>query len=217
MKKKKKIVESSIKRVSEIDGNFDNVPDSIYNTQSGYPSPENPGLSSTLYEDEAEPEEGETGEEIPAPSGPLGDEEPQPPIEDEGGEEETVDELQNQIIKYNVEMLKTINNDLKDLKSSIDYLNSRYDQLHSDVEEVREPTNVEKLERKKDVSYPYYFQLNEFWKDNWFQKRNGGTSSNFEDEITGMRKLPDGTYIADLDDLPEKSHIDIEKSFHDVI
>ena len=32
----------------------------------------------------------------------------------------------------------------------------------------------------------------------------------------GVRELPDGTFIADFDDLPQKSRIDIKNSFTEI-
>ena len=76
-------------------------------------------------------------------------------------------------------------------------LNSKLEALNTDVEEVREPTNTEKLMSKVNVSYPYYFNLNDFWKGNWFnEKRDKETEK-------GIKELPDGTYVADFDELPQ--------------
>jgi len=90
--------------------------------------------------------------------------------------------------------------------------------LSADVEEVREPTDSEKLMNKTEVSYPYYFNLNDFWKDNWFdQKRAQNNGINGGDaEQQGMKELPDGTYVADFDDLPQKSKIDVQNSFNEI-
>lgn len=213
MKKKKINETASYNLLSKNEGDFDDMHDSIYATQSGYPKAENPGLSSTLYEDEGEEEEemdelpGETPPEAP-PEGEEG-----PPVDEPDAEEKSVNELQNEIIRYNIDALKNIKNQIETLNNTVHNLNDKLDGLNRDVEEVREPTNVEKLVQKKDVSYPYYFNLNDFWKDNWFEKKYAGDT----EVSTGIRKLPDGTYVADLDDLPDKSFIDIEKSFHDII
>ena len=212
---------ASYNKLVQNEGDFDDIPDSFYSTQSGYPTPENPGLSSTLYEEEEEggDEEMELPMEAPPESPPEAD------IEDEEGTDtESVDKIQNEIIRYNIETLKSIHSEIKNLNSSIDSLNGRFDELNRDVEEVREPTNVEKLEQKKDVSYPYYFNLNDFWKGNWFEDIYGGDKSNNGDgddgnqeSVGSIKKLPDGSFVADFDDLPKDSFIDIEKSFHDVV
>ena len=129
--------------------------------------------------------------------------------------ENQVDDLQNEIIKHNIEAMKSIHDQLEGLNSTITGLNQKIEVLSDDVQEVREPTNAEKLMNKTDVSYPYYFNLNDLWSDNWFeQKRNGADGGKNE---AGMKELPDGTYVADFDDLPQKSKIDIQDSFNDIV
>ena len=81
--------------------------------------------------------------------------------------------------------------------------NSELDVLNTDVEEVREPTNSEKLMNKSKVSYPYYFNLNDFWSDSWFDRNN---------QDKGIKELEDGTFAANFDDLPESD--DIKDSFN---
>ena len=123
--------------------------------------------------------------------------------------QQQVDDIQNDIIKHNTAAMQSINDQLKSLNATVDGLNSQLDALSSDVEEVREPTNTEKLMSKKNVSYPYYFNLNDFWNGNWFnEKRNA-------EQEKGVRELPDGTFIADFDDLPQQSKTDVQNSFND--
>ena len=209
---------ASYNKLVQNEGDFDNVPDSFYSTESGYPVPENPGLSSTLYEEE---ESGDEEMDLPQETPPESP--PEAELEDTPEETESVDEIQNEIIRYNIEVLKSIHGEIKNLNSTIDALNSRFDELNRDVEEVREPTNVEKLEQQKDVSYPYYFNLNDFWKGNWFEEHygagqtEGGSKYGESKEGGSIRKLPDGTFVADFDNLPKNSFIDIEKSFHDIV
>ncbi len=222
MKRKKLKETASYNKLSKNEGDFDNIPDTFYSTQSGYPKAENPGLSSTLYEDEEEEggdEEMELPGEAPPESPPEAEtEEEEPSLE----EEKTINELQNEIIRYNIETLKTINSQIEKLNGVVNNLNVRFDKLDRDIEEVREPTNVEKLVQQKDVSYPYYFNLNDFWKGNWFEKLYSGSNEKTSGDLktkqgASIRQLPDGSYVADFDDLPKNSFIDIEKSFHDVV
>ncbi len=209
--RKEKLEETaSYNKIVQNEGDFDDIPDNYFSTQSGYPSPENPGLSSTLYEEDK-----------------GGDEELEPPMEappesppEAESEDQTVNELQNEIIRYNIETLKSLHSEIKNLGASIDGLNRKFDELNRDVEEVREPTNVEKLVQKKDVSYPYYFNLNDFWKGNWFEKLykgDDGVTKDGSKQVGAIKQLPDGSFVADFDDLPEDSFIDIEKSFHDIV
>lgn len=125
-----------------------------------------------------------------------------------------VDDIQNEIIKHNIEAMKNIHNQLKGLNDMTQQLNAKLSTLTADVEEVREPSNAEKLINKKNVSYPYYFNLNDLWTGNWFdQQREKELSGGVNNK--GMNKLPDGTFIADFDDLPQKSKIDIQNSFNE--
>lgn len=121
-----------------------------------------------------------------------------------------VDDIQNDIIKHNIEAMKSIHDQLEGLNITVQGLNSKLEKLNTDVEEVREPTNVEKLMNKTNVSYPYYYNLNNFWSGNWFDQQRQK-----ENEV-GMKKMPDGTFIADFDDLPQNSKTDIQNSFNDI-
>jgi hypothetical protein len=122
-----------------------------------------------------------------------------------------VDDIQNDIIKHNIEAMKSIHDELEMLSSTVNQLNSKIDTLNADVEEVREPTNTEKLMNKTKVSYPYYFNLNDLWSDNWFNQQRV-----VHDE-KGINQLPDGTFVADFDDLPQKSKIDVQNSFNNLV
>ena len=122
---------------------------------------------------------------------------------------EQVDDIQNDIIKHNIEAMKSIHDQLEGLNATVQGLNTKLETLNADVEEVREPTNTEKLMSKTNVSYPYYFNLNDFWSGNWFnQKREA-------EHEKGVRELPDGTFIADFDDLPQQSKTDVQNSFNE--
>jgi hypothetical protein len=124
--------------------------------------------------------------------------------------EQQVDDIQNEIIKHNIEAMKSIHDKLENLDMTIRGLNSKMDVITADVEEVREPTNAEKLMNKTNVSYPYYFNLNDFWKGNWFDEKRT------MQQEKGITELPDGTYVADFDDLPQKSKADIQNSFNEI-
>jgi hypothetical protein len=120
-----------------------------------------------------------------------------------------VDSIQNDIIKHNIAAMQSIHDKLQGLDATVQGLNSKLDSLNAEVEEVREPTNSEKLMSKTNVSYPYYFNLNDFWSGNWFDKKRD------EANEEGIRELPDGSFIADFDDLPQKSKMEVQNSFND--
>lgn len=146
--------------------------------------------------------DGDSGEIPSAPSvNPMGAPEPQNQVND----------IQNEIIKHNIEAMKSIHDKLESLETTVQGLNSELGKLNADVQEVREPTSSEKLMNKTNVSYPYYFNLNDFWSGNWFnEKRN-------QEKEKGIKELPDGTFVADFDDLPQKSKTDIQNSFNDLV
>jgi hypothetical protein len=127
---------------------------------------------------------------------------PLPPMPDQ---EQDVDVLQNDIIQSNIKAMRDIHNQLTSLNSFVDDLNLKLDSMNKEVEEVKEPSNAEKLMSKKNVSYPYYFNLNDYWKDNWFNK---------QEENEGIKELEDGTYIANFDDLPVSD--DLNDSFNKI-
>jgi len=149
-------------------------------------------------------ETGEEGEKMP--TNPMGGD-LNAPIEPE----KEVNNIQNDIIKHNIEAMKNIHDQLENLNNTVQGLNTKLAELNVDVEEVREPTNSEKLMSKTNVSYPYYFNLNDFWSGNWFnEKRN-------KEMEKGVKELPDGSFIADFDDLPHGSKIDVQNSFNEMV
>lgn len=131
--------------------------------------------------------------------------------------EKNVDEIQNEIIKHNIAAMQSINDKLKGLDQFVNTLTTQLDTLNTKVEEVEEPTNVEKLVAQKDVSYPYYFGLNDYWNGGVFDAQNNqqGNGEMPTDE-NGIRELPDGTYIADFDDLPISNDNNIEDTFNKI-
>jgi len=173
---------------------------------------------------ETPPEGGAPEGELPAkisssgvmtPEDPMAGEEPPMGADPMAGDamggvapEAQVDDLQNEIIKHNISAMQSIHDKLQNLDSTVMALNGKLDSLNAEVEEVREPTNSEKLMNKTNVSYPYYFNLNDFWQGNWFDEKRKG------EEEKGVRELPDGSFIADFDDLPQKSKQDVQNSFN---
>jgi len=149
--------------------------------------------------------------EEPIPDEGLPQEEPIPgdglPQEDQT---QDINKMQNEIIKHNIEAMKSLKDKLDDLESLNGQLNNELQTLNMKVKEVEEPTNVEKFMTKKEVSYPYYFNLNDFWDDNWFDKQRVVA------EEKGIRELPDGTFIADFDDLPQNNSMDVDDSFNTI-
>jgi len=117
------------------------------------------------------------------------------------------DKIQNDIIKTNINVMKQLNQKITDLETLVNNVNAEHERLQKEVEEVREPTNVEKLMSRKQDSHPYYYNLNDMWKGNWFQARR----DEFQDG--GMKQTEDGSYIADFDKLPTLSRESVKQSF----
>jgi hypothetical protein len=210
------------------DDEYDSLPDNIYMTD-GMPTP---NIPTHMEEDDERknPEDEVPEEELPPPDEPAEpspDDPAEPPMGPPGDEpmpddvmgadaqpEVSVDEIQNEIIKHNIAAMKAIHDKIESLNVSVETLNNTIATLGSEVEEVKEPTNAEKLMSKKESSYPYYFNLNDFWKDNWFEQKNMGENSS---QIKGVVELPDGTFIADFDDLSRISDADLKKSFDKLV
>ena len=219
----------------------DDLPVEIYNTLDGQPMPNVAGTDAYLEEEDdnvdelpgaaelapkdpvAEPTNaaGPGMEDVPPAEEPIPEPEAEadaeidaelgvePPAEEPVAEpEENVDEIQNEIIKHNIAAMQQIHSKLEDMEKLNMDLMSQIDQLGAKVKEVEEPTNTQKLMAQKDVSYPYYFNLNDFWKGSFFEQQRN------EANEKGMKQLPDGTFIADFDDLPIPSKTDIEDSFN---
>ncbi len=226
---------------------FDDLPVEIYATQDGQPVPNPRGTDAYLEEqgneDEipapegpkepvAEPSNARAPQvdDIPEPEGEMP---PMPPEEGdemppEGGEEVDVDitateevpeespqaelnDIQNEIIRHNLEATKDINTKMEELDSLMSRLDKQFSNLNAKVKEVEEPTNAEKLMNKKEISFPYYYNLNDFWKGNWFEEKRNQMNEK------GITQLPDGTFIADFDDLPTHNSMDIEDSFTKIV
>lgn len=156
------------------------------------------------------------GDELPAVEEP-----PVPEFDSKGGEEvdavdivgeppvEDVDSIQNEIIKMNTLTMKSVYDKLEDLNSITNSLNNKVEILAGDVEEVKEPSDAEKMIQRKQASYPYYFGLNDMWSDSWFEQER------LKENSKGIIQLPDGTYIADFDNIADTSDTDINNSFNE--
>ena len=145
------------------------------------------------------------GGDMPSPPQGNGNEMPPPPEGEEpdmsGNEpaenpEINLEKTQNDIIKNNTLAMQSISNKLKSLDQFINQVTHQLDVLNKKVKEVEEPSDSEKLMQRKDVSYPFYFNLNDYWD----AKDSGDTRK--ELDMHGIKELPDGTYVADFDDLP---------------
>ena len=155
-----------------------------------------------LVDDELPQEESpEQSEELPEEE-PISLEDEQP----EESSEKNVDLIQNEIIKSTISTMNMIHSKLKDLENNVNSLNDKYGKLQADVDDVKEPTNQEKLESRTKDSYPFYKNLNDVWRT---ERSDGITSDD------GVLKLKDGTYVALYDNLGDLHSGDINKSFYE--
>jgi len=214
-----KINEVRYNSVGISEDEYDNLPDNVYMTRDGYSTPNAQAYLDEVDDELKDTEDVENPEPLAVdadepPTGPPGGGEPEgTPVEAERG----VDEIQNDIIKHNISALKAIYDQIDQLNRNVDMINNKIDVLSTDVEEVREPTNSEKLLKRKESSYPYYFNLNDLWGGNWFEdKYSLSGESNESDELQkkGIRKLEDGTYAADFDNLSKVSDFELKKTFN---
>ena len=163
--------------------------------------------------DQPQPPADQSPVNVPAPPVPEFDAQGQnnvqnnDPMNNPMGGEETVDMQQNDIIKSNFEMLKMINSKIETLENISNTIETTMSSLNAKVEEVKEPTDGEKLRMKKQVSYPFYLGISDLWEDNWFDEQREKKDEN------GIRELEDGTYVADFDDLPVYSDQEVKKSY----
>lgn len=116
--------------------------------------------------------------------------------------QQSIDKVQNEILKLNVETMKKVQSQVDILNNKVDELGGMVSHLDADVDEVKEPTDTEKLLGRKEDSHPFYMNLNDMWENNEFQARRD------QYEEHGIKKLDDGSYIADFDSI--KSQLDDE-------
>jgi len=187
------------------DDEFDNLPDELYEESNEEGEEAQKGLKPDMPPaEELPPAEGAPAEQ-PEQVAPEDQVTPEPMAMPPVSQEPVADvnSLQNEIIKSNIIAMKSIHDQMESLSNFVNQINGKLDVLNTDVEEVREPTNSEKLMSKSKVSYPYYFNLNDFWSDSWFDRNN---------QDKGIKELEDGTFAANFDDLPESD--DIKDSFN---
>lgn len=200
------LVESSYNLVDDLSEDDDDMPEDF-----AAPEEEAEGEMSEISPDESEVEPEEiVPDEVSTPEAPIGDD---MAMDSQVEPIQSKDEVQDQILKLQLSAMDKMHSALDEIKRSNDDLHKRnmelelqLSSLNKDVEEVREPTNIEKLDSKKNDSHPFYYGLNDMWVNNAFQAR-----MDQDDLGNGIRQLEDGTYVAEFDDLPKLS----EKELND--
>lgn len=130
-------------------------------------------------------------------------------VSSEINNEKDVNSIQNDIIKMNTSALDKMNQEIDKLYQTIDNLNKEMSGFKKEVDNVKEPSDQEKFQERKQDSYPYYFSLNDTWKGSYFD-----TKSQENPDEYGIKKLEDGTYVANFDDLPKYTEQEILDSLN---
>lgn len=112
---------------------------------------------------------------------------------------------EKKVMELQLDAMRKMSMKIEDLGSVIDNLNQRLEMYAGEVDKVREPSDMEKFENRKDDSSPYYFNLNDLWKDDNFKSR-------MDQFGKGYVKTEDG-YVADYDDLPKLAPHEVKASF----
>lgn len=185
---------ASIRKLTEAEFENDDMPEDVIPLSDTQTINNNTQETDTTNNPEANPESNQTQAE----EQPLTNNVKKPQEQQNSG---SVDSLQNDLIRMNLNAMVKIHNELDSLNKTVQSLNIENQKLKSQVEEVREPSTEEKLLKRKENSYPYYNNLSDIWKDNWFEKKT------VDSEYNGITKLDDGTYIANFDDLPKTNNI----------
>lgn len=115
-----------------------------------------------------------------------------------------VESPEKKVMQLQLDALRQMSEKMEDLGSALDSLNQRMEVYSKDVEEVREPSDMEKFENRKVDSSPYYYNLNDLWDNNNFKARLDQFSK-------GYVKTEDG-YVADFDDLPKLAPHEVKAS-----
>lgn len=123
--------------------------------------------------------------------------------------EPSAEDLQKEVMRFQLDAMKKMSQKIDQLEGIVSSLNSQQAELHSEVEKVKDPSDVEKFAERKQDSSPYYFNLNDMWNGNTFQAR----MDNFNSK--GITKTEDG-YVADFDQLPKLSQYQVKDSFEQI-
>lgn len=119
------------------------------------------------------------------------------------------DDIQNELLKIQVSALEKLSAKFDDIESNLNSLNMQMAKYAAEVEEVKEPNPVEKVENRWEDSFPFKYKLNDLWDGNVFQ----GNQDLYPKE--DIKKNDDGTYSATLGDLSQMLGSDIKNTFNE--
>jgi hypothetical protein len=127
--------------------------------------------------------------------------EPNPPM-DMGPSK---DELEKKVMELLLDASKNMSEKISELENMVDLLNQKLESFGAEVEQVKEPTDIEKFTNRKQDSHPYYYNLNDLWNNNTFKARLDDLSKGYVDTPNGI--------VADFDNLPRFSPHEVKQSF----
>jgi hypothetical protein len=159
---------------------------------------------------------GETTVGAPEPEEPLGDETAgigDSNVDMSGGMgadmQPKQDDIQNELLKLQISALQKMSSKFDDIELQMNDLNSKMEKYSLEVEKVKEPNPVEKIENRWEDSYPFKYRLNDLWNGNVFQ----GGNDLFPKQDGAIQQQQDGSYIASYGDMNSMSDFDLKKSF----
>lgn len=121
----------------------------------------------------------------------------------------------NEILNNTLVNLKNINSIIDNIENFISNMDNKYDVITKElqnkynalgdvVEEMREPTNYEKLNKMTDYSEPYDINMNKVWND----KKYSGSNN--------IVRMNDGTYVGVFDNIDSIANTNnIESTFYE--
>jgi hypothetical protein len=119
------------------------------------------------------------------------------------------DDIQNELLKLQISALQKMSQKFDDIETQMNDLNSKLEKYSLEVEKVKEPNPVEKIENRWEDSYPFKYRLNDLWNGNVFQ----GGHDLFPKQDGAIKQQDDGSYIASYGDMNSMSDFDLKKSF----
>jgi len=109
----------------------------------------------------------------------------------------TKDQSMMSFVKSEFQKLETVVNAIENISMNVDKLSQRLDVLTKSVDEIKEPSDIEKLEMRAFDSYPYNKTLEKVWGDKMKSKEEQDmermgiqkTENGFEMEYTPQRNF----------------------------
>lgn len=109
----------------------------------------------------------------------------------------TKDQSMMSFVKSEFQKLETVVNAIENISINVDKLSQRLDVLTKSVDEIKEPSDIEKLEMRAFDSYPYNKTLEKVWGDKMKSKEEQDmermgiqkTENGFEMEYTPQRNF----------------------------